>query len=390
MNKNFQIAHTAAELLAQARATTGIDIVDADIQQRLEKFVHALNTEARLNEAGAKAMAWHIEHVLCDRLRMLRDFRAHPEIAEQRIVRPLILSGAARTGSTKLHKMLAASGDFQWLPCWQGVSLSLLSGDRSEDPAERIRVATEHIGWFNEHSPKARLIHEFSTFEPEEENLILAHLFFGPYMWAFAFVPEYIQWYMTNVDIPADLHYLKRSMQYLQWQFHDGDARPWVLKNPIWPGLEPLLAQVFPDAAFASTHREPVGVMSSSLSLLYHYHLAYSDAESKGVLGPVVLEGLGQARDVQVASREAHPEIDMLDIAYSATTKNAEAVVEKLYVHAGMTLTDRARENMRQWERDNAQHKLGVHQHALEEFGVTAEMVKERFSKYNARYGAYF
>ena len=231
----------------------------------MSKTSRLAHSAAQLNDVGAQAMERHLLLVLCNRLRMLRDFRAHPEINDQQIVRPLIISGGARTGSTKLQKMLVASGDFHWLPCWQGASLSLYTGDRGEDPAPRIREAEEHIRWFNEHAPNAKLIHEFSTFEPEEENLILALRLFGPYMQAFVCVPNFIQWYVMQHDLRDDFKFLKQGLQYLQWQFHDGKPRPWVLKNPLYPGLEPLLAEVFADASFVNTHREPVGMLSSSL-----------------------------------------------------------------------------------------------------------------------------
>ena len=122
---------------------------------------------------------------------------------------------------------------------------------------------------FNDNAPQAKLIHEFSTFEPEEENLILGHQLLGQYMMAFVFVPEYIQWYMTEDRLREDYRFLKRGLQYLQWQFHDGKSRPWVLKNPTFPGFEPLVAEVFPDAAFVATHRTPQSVLPSSISLLH-------------------------------------------------------------------------------------------------------------------------
>lgn len=391
MKKFASLASSAAQLMSRAQGLTGIDgIVDADIKETLEKFVHALNTEAEMYEAGAAAMERHILLVLCNRLRMLRDFQKHPEINEQEILRPVIMTGAARTGSTKLHKMLAVSGDFNYLPCWQGVSLSLLTGDRDEDPAARIREADEHIRWFNDHAPNARLIHEFSTFEPEEENLILVQRFFGPYMIAFVFVPGFIQWYTTNRDIRDDFKFIKQGLQYLQWQFHDGHPRPWVLKNPLYPSFEPLLAEVFPDASFVATHRDPISTISSSVSLIYNYHVAYSDTDRRKIIGPMLLEGLSSGRKQQMAESARHPELNILDIGYSEITRNAEAVVEKVYAHAGISLSDKARQAMRGWERENSQHKLGVHKYTLEEFGLTSETVKEKFSDYIARQGAHF
>ena len=390
MIETYQLASTASQLLAQARTQTGIDIVDADIAEKLEKFVHALNTEADLHQAGARAMEWHLLLILTNRLRMLRDFNNHPEIAEQQILPPVILGGMARTGSTKLHKLLAATGDFHYLPCWQGISLSRLSDDRNENTAPRIRIATEHIDWFNAHAPMAKRIHEFSPFEAEEENLLLAHTLFAQYMLAFALTPSYLQWYVANTNFRADFEFMKQTMRYLQWQFHAGVAKPWVMKNPTYPGLEPILAQVFPGASFSCTHREPVSTMSSSLSLLHHYHVAYSNADRRLMLGQMMVEGLAMGREQQIAARDAHPEIKVLDIPYSQTISNAVKMVEALYDHAGMSMSAQARQAVLDWERDNTQHKLGAHQHTLDEYGTRADQVRQRFSAYINRFGNCF
>ena len=130
--QTFEIKSTAAQLMARAREMTAVDIVDSDIEEALGRLVTALNTEAQLTEAGAAGMEGRIHTILSNRLRMLRDFAAHPEIDEQQIVRPHFLTGAGRSGSTKLHKLLAASGDFKYLRFWQQFNPSLT--------AARIRV----------------------------------------------------------------------------------------------------------------------------------------------------------------------------------------------------------------------------------------------------------
>jgi Sulfotransferase family len=386
----YQLNSSAQQLLTKARDITGINIVDSGIEEVLGKFVQALNTEAQLSEGGVMRMGKHILLVLCNRLRMMRDFKSHPEIEAQKIERPIIMSGAARTGSTKLHKMLAATGDFNYLKCWEGVSLSLLSGNRDEDPAERICVADEHIKMFNDHAPKAKLIHEFSTFEPEEDNLMLAHRFLGQYMMAFVFVPEYIQWYMTTRDLREDYQFLKQAMQYHQWQFNDGNSKRWVLKNPTFTGFEPLVATVFPDAAFVATHRTPHHILPSGISLLHYYNQAYSDVSRKEQLGMMLYEGHAMTLQAQIAGRDADPKSDFLDIGYSETVNKAENAIEKIYAHAGMTLSVQARQRLHDWEKENRQHKLGVHSYTLEDFSITAEIVDAKYKFYIDRFGAIF
>ncbi|MET0657717.1 MAG: sulfotransferase [Steroidobacteraceae bacterium] len=380
---------SAPDLMAKARAETGIDLVDAEVEEPLKHLLQALNTEAKLSGRGAAAMTERILRILRNRLRMQRDIAAHPEILEQKIVRPVILTGAGRTGSTKLHKLLASSGDFLHLPFWRGHSLSLITGDRNEDPAARIREADEYVRWFDAHAPQARSIHPFDTFEPEEETLIFEHGNFGGYMIAFAFVPSFIQW--TGQHAMAHYAFLKRGLQYLQWQFHADDERRWLLKTPMHFGMEPVLAQVFPDATFVATHRDPLTTLASQASLPTHYYRAYSDAEWARALGPMMLELQTLGMQAFLGGRKDLPQLPTLDIAYSATTRDALSVAERIYNHAGMSgPSDRARAAMRKWENENAQHKHGVHSYSLESFGLDEDTVKNRFREYREQFGHCF
>ena len=173
MNKGVQLALGAAQLLAKARELTSINIVDTDAIEPLTVMVKSLNEESNLHAAGAVAIEQRLLRLLCNRLRMQRDFAAHPEIAEQKITAPIVIVGMGRTGSTKLQKMLAASGDFNWLPYWQSHNPSLISGARDESPQWRIDDADTWVKWFDEVSPETKYGHAQETHEPEEESYML-------------------------------------------------------------------------------------------------------------------------------------------------------------------------------------------------------------------------
>lgn len=387
---SFIINPSAQQLMARAREQSGVtDIMDSEVEEALTVLLNSLNTQAELSEAGAIGMEDRLLNLLCNRLRMKRDFRAHPEIEAQQIVRPLIITGLPRTGSTKLHKMLAASGDFKSINFWQGYCMSLRTGDRGEDTMPRIRTAEAHLKWFDRQSPTAKLTHEFSTFETEEESLVLEHNICSNYPQAFAFVPDFLQWWAVQ-DPRKQIAFVKQGLKYLQWQFYDGDPRPWILKCPMYPGFEPLLAEVFPQALFVSTHRRSSDVISSGASLLHSYHKVYSDADRRQILGPALLGGMAKAIEGYMASRDAHPELNYLDAGYTAISAHAETLVEQIYAGAGMNLSATARQAMRDWARDNRQHKHGVHRHSLEEYSLTESRVNDQFQRYVDRYGKFF
>lgn len=384
----LSIASSARQLMDAAQRETRIDIDDTAAAERLDRLLHSLNHDAQLSASGAAGIEKRLLRLLRNRLRMLRDLARHPEIHTQEVVRPLFLTGTARTGSTKLHKALAASGSFIPLIAWQGHTLSLRTGDRGEDPSPRIRETAADYDWFNNRVPEAKLAHFYQPLETEEETIVLEHCFYGPFMAALAFVPQYLQWYMTQ-DPRSDFEFLKTALKYLQWQFHDADRRPWVLKCPGYPGLEPVIAQAFPDAIFATTNRHPASAMSSGASLWFLYHRIYSDVDRKLTLGPILLEGMATGIERQMAIRDAHP-FNVLDIGYTEITRNIEQAVEKIHAHTGLDFPVHARDAVRIWDSDNVQNKQGVHQHNLEEFGLSRGSVERRFAAYIARFRDYF
>lgn len=375
--------------MAQARELTGIAIIDTAIEESLEKLLVSLNTETQLTESGAAAVEKRLLRMLANRLRMERDFLSHPDIADQKVERPVFITGMGRTGSTKLQRLLAASGDFLYIPCWQSHSLALLTGDRNENPADRIRLAEEEIHWFNTHAPGVERIHPFDPQVADEESVALEHCLFAPWMAALLFVPGYAMW-RAGQGFESDIRFLKRILQYLQWQFHDGDNRPWILKSPAYPGMEPLLAQIFPDAVFLTTHRHPLSIVSSASSLLSSFHGAWSDFDPKHILGPMVLEQLAMGAQCHMQGRDGNPALRILDIGYSELTKNSPRTAARVYAHAGIAPGDAAAAKMANWETENAQHKHGVHRYSLEDYELTPEMIENRFARYIARFRDFF
>lgn len=385
----FPIRSSASELMAQARRLTEIDLIDTEIEEALYLLLASLNTEAQLSQSGAVAMERRLLRILSNRLRMLRDFARHPEIEAQRIVRPVFLTGSPRTGSTKLQKLLAASGDFLYLPFWQVHTLSLRSGDRREDPADRIREASEYIEWFDVHAPKAKAIHGYGTFEPEEETLIYEQGQFGFFIAVVAFVPSFMQWYFQQ-GVGKHVEFFVRAVKYLQWQFHDGDTRPWLFKYPAHQGLEALLTQIFPDATFVTTNRNPLVTLSSMCSLMAACMAAYSDADWRKILGPMMVEGQRQRMLRLIEMRDQHPGLKIIDVSYPDLTGRVAKVVAELYAFIGTPLSSNARRAMLNWERNGAEQKHGAHRYSLEEFGLTPGVVEDAFRPYIERYGQLF
>jgi hypothetical protein len=365
-------------LLAEARTRTGIDIIDHDALLPLSKLVHSLNTDSQLHAEGAAGMQSRLLRILSNRLRMQRDYAAHPEIANEKIEAPTFICGMARTGSTKLQKLLAASGDFNWLPYWKVLNPSLITGDRNESPQPRIDDTEAFARWFDAASPETKAGHAFETHEPEEESFIFEHSLRSATFLGWAPLNSYLEWLFTQ-DLTAQFTYLRDTLKYLQWQGLAESGKRWVLKCPLYSGLEPLLLKVFPDARLVMTHRSPVVTMASSLRLLECFHKPFTNARPDP---QYFIQGQAEGIQAHLRCRAALPPGTFLDVSFKTLTEDVAGVVARIYAFVGLPLSDASLRRMLEWNEANPQHKRGKHSYSLATYGLTEAQIETLFRPY--------
>ena len=378
MSKGFTLSLSAEQLMAKAREVTDIAIIDTDVVEPLTAMVKSLNEESNLHEKGAVAMEARVLRLLCNRLRMQRDFAAHPEIAEQPFTAPIVICGMSRTGSTKMQKLLASSGDFNWLPYWQSHNPSLISGNRGESPQWRIDDADTWCKWFDEVSPETKYGHSQETFEPEEESYMLEQSLRSACFIGWSEIPGYLQWLFSH-DISAQFRYLKQLLQYLQWQGLQSPDKRWVLKCPLYFGMEPLLRAVFPDVSFVMTHRHPKETMPSSVRLLECFHMPFTEPT---VNAQALIGGLATQIGRHLQVRATCPEIRFLDVPFRQIIDDVPGVMRKVYDYCGIELRDDSLQRIVDWNNANPMNKQGVHKYSLADYGFTEDMIKESFADY--------
>ena len=353
-SKPVLLQMSADHMLARAREMTGVDLIDEAAVEPFRVLHASYNADACLHEQGALAIEQKLLRLLCNRLRMQRDFALHPEIAEIEIKNPVFVYGQLRSGTTKVQKLLAASGDFHYLSFWQTYNPSLLTGARTESPQPRIDEADAFIRWFDGMSPDAKLGHRFQTFEPEEESLLLEHCLVSGVFIAFNTLTSYMQWFATQH--PAiTVEYLRDMLKYLQWQ--SGQNKPWVLKSPLWVGLEPFIVEVFPDARLLMTHRSPQQTVPSLFRLLDTFHAPFSNKPPEY---ETLRMGLVMGLEQHLKNRQSRPDIKILDLPYAEVAGPSDTLATQIYQFSDMPLRDEAVQNIRNWEAANPIDKLGA------------------------------
>ena len=67
----------------------------------LRALVDSINSEAELSAANEALVGIYLRRGLVSRLRMRRDVLRHPEILDEEIVAPVVISSLPRTGTTR-------------------------------------------------------------------------------------------------------------------------------------------------------------------------------------------------------------------------------------------------------------------------------------------------
>ena len=384
----MHVIASAAELLATARRRTGLyEGIDVPFREALHQLVISINSEATLTAEGAPAAVERLLRVIVNRLRFAADLQRAPEILQERLRPPLIISGLPRVGSTKLHRQLAESGDFQSLLFWQGFNPAPMPGEFAGDA--RIAEAVKFLAWRSRLSPATDAAHHMGALEPEEDTYLLEYTLHTYWPTTYYNVPSFLRW-LREQGRDAAFGYVRELLQYLQWQFHRGGGRPWLLKSPPNFGFEREQATQLPGARFVVLHRDPVDVLPSTVGIVREVRRLYCGAPGDlKIVGDWAVEEYASAAARHMQWREGAAPGSVIDVAYRDVVANEQGVIEQVYEHCGLELSTTARERMQRWSADNTQHQHGQHAYSLEESGLTRERLDRAFAAYLSRFGAY-
>lgn len=372
-------------LIAKAEQETGLsDWGGEDWRPALDVLVQSLDGEAQLNLMGRMLMKEYLRRLLVNRLKVQADFKAHPEILQVPIKRPVFIVGLPRTGSTLLQRLLSRDPDVRSLQTWEMWYPSPPPQAETYYTDPRIELTRRRLKMLNWSAPDFNAVHEMEAGEPEECISLLQMTLASSCFELMAPIPAYASW-LRQQSQQGPYRYYRKLLQLLQSKY---EKHHWVLKSPFHLfGIEALM-ELFPDAVIIQTHREPTKVIPSFSSLYSVMHKLVSNAADEKTLGPFVLDRLADASSDSLRMRERYGEDRFFDVSYRDLLADPFGTVKSIYDRFGYELTPDAANIMKRWHESSPQHKHGVHNYTLEQFGLSAEQVNARFARYRERFGA--
>lgn len=377
---------TVPGLLAAASAATGLDdFGDRHFLTGLTKLVEDLPVHAKLNAIGAQMVYGGIIKLLVNRLRYVRDIKQHPEILREKIVKPIIVLGLPRTGTTKLQRVMSVDPQVQRMDYWRITNPAPLPGEEAGNPKGRIEealaveqmLATQFPGWMARHPTEA--------VEPDEELHLMHGSFECMISWLFARVPSYYE-YISQCDQRPMYRHLHAQMQYLQWQEGGGRGRPWIMKSPVHINALDVLLETFSDAVLVHCHRDLQKVLPSFASLIETARKIGSDHVDPKVVGSEMLRYWATALDRCLVVRDRLPPDRILDVTFEEVVGDVVGVVRRIYERAGRQVTPEALAAFRDYDATRPEHHWGTYTYSAEDYGYTPEQIDRRFAAYRERF----
>jgi len=376
-DRTATVVGTVDDLHASAARTVGLDdFGDDDYLPALEELLASYREDAGLTELGSKMFRYFLKGALIARLLSEAGWKADPGYAEVPITRPVFVTGLPRTGTTALHRLLAAD------PAHQGLEMWLTEFPQPRPPRETwdenpvYRQIQEGLAQHHVQNPEFMGLHYMDAGEVEECWQLLRQSIMSISYESLAHLPRYSQWLSGQDWTPA----YARHKKNLQLIGRNDAGRRWVLKNPSHLFALDALLQVYPDALIIQTHRAPETIIGSMCSLAAHATDGYSTVFTGAQIGRNQLELWSRGLRQFSQARARRDPAQFVDVHFDELRADPFAVLERIYAALGTEISGPARAAMTALdEQSRSGDRRPRHTYSLEEYGLTVDDVRSAF-----------
>ncbi|SUA04221.1 sulfotransferase family protein [Mycolicibacterium fortuitum] len=384
--ENLSVDLDPAAMIAEAMEKTGLDDFGSDdFHPRLGAYAGAVDADSGNTNLNRFILRNRIVRLLSQRLLLTDLLRRYPEIHDVEIERPIIVVGLPRSGTTHLVNLIASDPRRRALPYWESQEPFPMHGEGPDvngvDPRFARSVAEHESAMVM--TPLVQYMHDRFPQAIEEEVEIL-DLDFASYVLEWhCRVPQWRDFYL-GLDQDQHYGYLRTVLKALT--FLRG-PRQWVLKSPQHCEQLGPLTRTFPDATVAFTHRDPVAVIQSAVTML-----AYGDRMRRTEIDPEGLvdywiDRIERLLRACVRDRDLIGPDRSVDIGFHQLNGNEIPILETLYGYNGTALTEDTRAAFARYLHDNPRGKHGQIRYDLRRhFGRTPGQVRSRFGFYFDRF----
>jgi Sulfotransferase family len=362
MNISGVVPLDEKSLLESAMRSTGLSDFGADDwRESFQVLVKSFEEDAELNLMGRIRTRSELLQLLEARLQIEETYKRHPEIDDEQIVQPIFVVGQGRSGTSFLINVLAANPDNGALMQWEAMFPCPPPERATYNTDPRIEKSHKLIDQWNRVTPTITAMHEFAGNVPMEDCEILALNFLAPSWFGSLGQAASYDAYALKQDIEPTLRYHQRVLKLLQWK---NPREHWVLKDPMHLDRLAALLKIYPDACFVWPHRDPVRALASTISLIGTVQWGRSDHPFKGGSFEFVTDPVYSAQRFNAVIDQLDngvPPGQMYHLLYQDMVGDTLSVIEAMYRHFGITLSEAGRRGMAKYLADNPRDARPAH-----------------------------
>lgn len=373
----------AGAIIAEAEQRVGVTDADPTVRTNLQRLVEELGRTAGLSAQGEAVTHRLFVADTVNRLEGQRWLRDYPEIAAEPIDAPVFLMGLPRSGTTYFQYLFDRDPRFRLIRTWQAMAPNPPPGF---DPAS---VQPRREAWAQVRATQPTFegfdaLHLYDEDGSEECHAFLQQSYGAAGLHNLFAVPGYFDYLMDELDLAATYRVHKRQLQLLQWRL---ERKPWALKYPNHVITMDAILEVYPDARFVMTHRDPVQTLASICKLTFNLRGTRTAASvDPHEVGRHMRHFIQRHIDRIMAFDRGERSSRVVHVDYYALI--ADPVQEMRRIHAGIGLDtpDSVAEAVATWHRDNPKNARGRNDYTIEQWGLDGDAMAEQFGDYMRRF----
>ena len=331
----------------------------ADFRERLARICASLVAEADLNPLGQAMAFGQLMRVVKNRLALGDKWHRRPELLAAELAPPIIVIGHMRSGTTRIHKLLAADPAFshtRYCDAYHPVPSRL--------GLARAASAVE-LGLLGVLNPWMQSIHPMAPTAVEEElawiSAALHHSIYES-QWH---IPAYSAWSEARDPAPIYREFLR---MFRADAARRGVAdRPRVLKVPAFAEDLATLLALLPEARLVLASRDHAAVLKSAVSLSANQMAIQSDSCKLEAIEALWRHKIA-LREERIAAALREWQGPVARLSFDELSADWEGAMRACYRQLGLALTPEALRAMRKVMAASEEGQHHAHREQLARF----------------------